>query len=511
MGQTIGRAPLPRGCERFVNLPKSCVYDLWDAFNDIAEGFGLSIEEFQEIIKSALLEHLGITERVLNIDTDKVFRIFDNDENNLVDSLEFLSSFAMLSGMTPEEKIRYLFAMYDFDETSMLTLDEMVLAFRSTLSGLSKVSHIDPPTESEVEKIVVQAFESIRKSNSSSTSENSFPTSEGIDKEAFLSFCLNTPEVISWIEYFDDLEEYQNDIQSMRPVPLHTITHLDRTLIEDAMMNPNTGGHIKLSFERMGSAKDLLPRQSWQNVIPFLSPARLPEQIREAPPHNFYMNWVYGWNSHCSRQSVYYSAKGSLIYGAGAVVVIQNVQAGVQMHFTQHTDLITCVKVYFADKGDTIVASGECGVRPAIHVWDCESRVLLATLRGFHRNGIAQVDFSPNRKLLVSLGMDTYYCIAIYEWRSGERVWSARTSTEKVYDVRFLNDAIIGTCGKSHVIFWRKSQTKAYKRFRGLFNSATWEHTKKFILPKLNNNPGILFALRLTGLVLQNKVNLAVS
>ena len=61
-------------------MPKSCVYDLWDAFNDIAEGFGLSIEEFQEIIKSALLEHLGITERVLNIDTDKVFRIFDNDE-----------------------------------------------------------------------------------------------------------------------------------------------------------------------------------------------------------------------------------------------------------------------------------------------------------------------------------------------------------------------------------------------------------------------------------------------
>ena len=105
MGQTLGRAPLPKGCERFVNcnipfcyflsslsvkvifiltncflVPRSCVYDLWDAFNDIAEGFGLSIEEFQDIIKSALLEHLGVTERVLNVDTDKVFRIFDNDE-----------------------------------------------------------------------------------------------------------------------------------------------------------------------------------------------------------------------------------------------------------------------------------------------------------------------------------------------------------------------------------------------------------------------------------------------
>jgi hypothetical protein len=79
---------------------------LWEAFNDIAEGFGLTIDEFQEILKSALMEYLSITERTLNADTDLVFRAFDDDENNLVDSLEFLSAFALLSGMTPEEKVR---------------------------------------------------------------------------------------------------------------------------------------------------------------------------------------------------------------------------------------------------------------------------------------------------------------------------------------------------------------------------------------------------------------------
>ena len=63
-----------------VIVPKSCIYDLWEAFNDIAEGFGLTIEEFQEIIKSALLEYLNVTERSLNMDTEKVFRLFDDDE-----------------------------------------------------------------------------------------------------------------------------------------------------------------------------------------------------------------------------------------------------------------------------------------------------------------------------------------------------------------------------------------------------------------------------------------------
>jgi Ca2+-binding EF-hand superfamily protein len=88
------------------------------------------------------MAQLNITEKVLNLDTDNVFRIFDDDDNNLVDSLEFLSSFALLSGMTPEEKIRFIFALYDFDESSVLTLDEMVLAFRYIYMCLYIYIHI---------------------------------------------------------------------------------------------------------------------------------------------------------------------------------------------------------------------------------------------------------------------------------------------------------------------------------------------------------------------------------
>ena len=63
-----------------VLVPRSSVYELWEAFNDIAEGFGLTIEEFQEIIKSAIMEYLSVTERQINFDTDAVFRLFDDDE-----------------------------------------------------------------------------------------------------------------------------------------------------------------------------------------------------------------------------------------------------------------------------------------------------------------------------------------------------------------------------------------------------------------------------------------------
>lgn len=64
-------------------VPRGCIYDLWEAFNDIAEGFGLTIDEFQEIIKSAVMEYLSVTERQLNTSTDVVFRLFDSDEVRL--------------------------------------------------------------------------------------------------------------------------------------------------------------------------------------------------------------------------------------------------------------------------------------------------------------------------------------------------------------------------------------------------------------------------------------------
>lgn len=80
MGQTIGRARIPESCNRIVNLPASLVREIWEAFNDIAEGFGLSIDELREILKISLLDHFMITERVINKEAEGIFRILDDDE-----------------------------------------------------------------------------------------------------------------------------------------------------------------------------------------------------------------------------------------------------------------------------------------------------------------------------------------------------------------------------------------------------------------------------------------------
>ena len=58
MGQTVGKAPLLPSTLPFLNLPSNIILELFEAFNDIAEGFGLTLDEFQEIVRVTLKEYV---------------------------------------------------------------------------------------------------------------------------------------------------------------------------------------------------------------------------------------------------------------------------------------------------------------------------------------------------------------------------------------------------------------------------------------------------------------------
>jgi microtubule-associated protein-like 6 len=478
MGQQIGKASLPERGLRFLNLPKRCIYELWTAFNDIAEGFGLTVEEFNEILKNATMEHLQATERTLAPEIDALFRSLDDDENRLVDSLEFIAGVAFLSAMTPEEKIRFVFAMYDFDESGILTLDEMVLAFRSCLSGACKICRIDPPLESEIENTVGLCFDNVQLVSHPGAESSAF---SGVDRESFVLFCLGCPDVTAWIENFDDLIEYHSQIT--RIIPPITLLPEYRTEKDEALKNPTLGG---MEMFKMESDNKPGPNKSWKLALPFLNNIRGAGMKTTKPTKNLLLEWVYGYNGHSSRQSLFYSAMGEIIYPAAALVVIENVAKHEQRHFNQHYDLITALAIFSEIDGGpnplTIVASGERGFRPTIHVWDATTLDVLSTLVGFHRGGISILNFSPSREKLVTMGIDPYHSMAIYRWRTSELLFTARTSPDLVHDARFLTEDIVASCGVHHVTFWRRTHQEKYRRFRGVGNGTFKPEEETFFI-----------------------------
>ena len=71
-----------------------------------------------------------------------------------------------------------------------------------------------------------------------------------------------------------------------------------------------------------------------------------------------------------------------------------------------------------------MVASGELGKKPAIHVWDCTSLQNIAILKGIHNSGIYLLCFLKNNEFIVSCGVRPNSPLLIYNIRDGDLVLS---------------------------------------------------------------------------------------
>ncbi|CAM9122646.1 unnamed protein product [Ascophyllum nodosum] len=472
MGQTIGKAPLANPeVAHFANLPRSCVFDLWEAFNDVAEGFGLTVIEFREMLQCSIKEYLGFSEIRLVEVADAVFRTFDDDENELIDALECLATIAVISGMDVEEKIRYLFGIYDFDESGVLSVDETILALRSTVSGLCKIFGLDPPLESELETIAIMAFK-----QSAGLEEEA-----SIDVDTFVTFCSKTPEVTSWIQFCGAVPE----------VEVSTPAFVDLNALH-ALMRSNQGIYPKcylagtgldeglaevLKQEEKGPAIDSLPQEPWRGVAALTKPSDVPTKLHSsAPDSNLELVWAFGFNSMAGRGAVHYTVRGEVIFAVGAcgVVANQGREGRQQRFFSGHSDTISCLAVHHSVKGvqiydaapegrgmrdfspSTIVCSGEIGARPRVCVWCTETCQVISIFRGFHRKGIDSVCFSPDGQLIVSVGADPSHAMAVFHWQSRTTLFTAPSGLEPVLDCHVAHENLVVSCGVDHIRFWTR-------------------------------------------------------
>ena len=160
-GQMVGKADYDPTTRVFVNLSSGAMEALWESFNDVADGFGISLSEMQ-LICQELTSELEIGRPLLDKQVLAFFAKMDSDENALVDAIEFLATLAMASGMSARDKLEFVFTCFDFDGAGQLSVDEITLAFRCTLMGLCKITGEVCPCEEELEVVAMRAFSAVR-------------------------------------------------------------------------------------------------------------------------------------------------------------------------------------------------------------------------------------------------------------------------------------------------------------------------------------------------------------
>ncbi len=100
------------------------------------------------------------------------------------------------------------------------------------------------------------------------------------------------------------------------------------------------------------------------------------------------LDHIHGYRGFDCRDNLFYLADNeSIVYPAAGAGVVHHIRRGTQKFYTKHTDDIISMAVHNGEKHGNIVASGQIGENPTIHIWEAPTRRTLSVLSGKHKRG----------------------------------------------------------------------------------------------------------------------------
>lgn len=155
------------------------------ARKDFSDTFALRFGEFEHLLNRELVSFL--------LARDMFNEIFDTDNNNMVDKYEVLCLAIMMSTISTQKKVEFLFDLFDFNDKGFLTKAEMSLAFITVVNSLHKGDgRRAKPTPLLLNSILENLFEVYSRGEKK----------DSVFRYDFLSFCANTSDVRGYLEFW---------------------------------------------------------------------------------------------------------------------------------------------------------------------------------------------------------------------------------------------------------------------------------------------------------------------
>ncbi|KAH3854417.1 hypothetical protein DPMN_096959 [Dreissena polymorpha] len=168
------------------------------------------------------------------------------------------------------------------------------------------------------------------------------------------------------------------------------------------------------------------------------------------------LEYIYGYRGFDARDNLHYVNDGAdIVYHAAGAGIVKNLSTGSQSFYLKHTDDIICLAVNQHPKFKNIVASGQIGNPPCLHIWNAATKETLSILRGGeHSKGVCSVDFSCTGKYVVSVGLE--HNITVWRWQDGTALATVVGHSQRIFRAEFRpdSDSQFVSVGVKHVKFW---------------------------------------------------------
>lgn len=168
------------------------------------------------------------------------------------------------------------------------------------------------------------------------------------------------------------------------------------------------------------------------------------------------LSFVHGYRGFDARNNIVYNKLGHAVYHAAGAGIVYNTEDGTQKFYLEHTDDIVSLALNNSSRYDNVIATGQVGVVPTIHIWDSVTLETFSIVQGFHKKAVCAVSFSADGKRLLSLDVNDTVGIAVYKWSNGELLASFRGPHQRIFVAEFRPDSEheFVTCGVKHIKFW---------------------------------------------------------
>ncbi|XP_033734062.1 echinoderm microtubule-associated protein-like 6 [Pecten maximus] len=180
------------------------------------------------------------------------------------------------------------------------------------------------------------------------------------------------------------------------------------------------------------------------------------QKRKKGPDVGLQLEYIHGYRGYDCRNNLFYTQNGEVVYHVAAAGIVHNRENNTQRFYTEHTDDILCLCIHPLKD---LVATGQVGRDPEVHIWDTDTLKTVSVLKGQHQRGVCAVDFSGDGKRLASIGLDDNHCIVVWDWRKGEKLATTRGHKDKIFVIKwnpFETNKLI-TVGVKHIKFWTQT------------------------------------------------------
>ncbi|EGR29518.1 PH domain protein [Ichthyophthirius multifiliis] len=375
------------------NTALSKLREYHGSFKSVCDTFAIEQSEFDQI--------LGQPDK-----SDKLFSIWDTDKNGLIDALELFSGLIIFSDGKFEDKLRFLFDIFDFNELNSLSIIDLEFMMISCCNAAFKMYGVD----SEVNEEEISDF---------------------LGKHFNDDSRVNISQMLKWCAKVDEINQFMNAIDKQLPESKNS----KQQQVGNMLFDDKKGRFEVKSLGQIINSKKYQQKIDWLSALSKKLFYLNRSNTNSTSQKDTYckINWVYGFRSQDVNHPIEYIRPNNnqkserILYFTACIVVIfypqvifyfqkkryqyKYFQIKVQQHYLEHDREVICLAV---SKKNRLVASGELGDKPHIHVWDPDTLQNLGVIKGIHQKGISFITFFRDDEFIASCGLRLDSPILIY-------------------------------------------------------------------------------------------------